>query len=139
MSKKRYVGQTLDEKGVFGKKLTKRGIVLQRRDNCPFLRSSYEMLINYILLHFEEIVLLNKQKNAKELMSESKELRDLLTLLTDRLNEMFAMKFNYKDFAEPEPEAFQPIVEVKAIEQTEPFYNFSKPKKSKPENWQPHH
>jgi hypothetical protein len=48
----------------------------------------------------------------------------------------YLIKFNYKDFAEPEPEAVQPIFEVKAIEQTEPFYNFSKPKKPKPENWQ---
>jgi hypothetical protein len=48
----------------------------------------------------------------------------------------YLIQFNYKDFAVPEPEAVQPIVEVKAIEQTEPFYNLSKPKKPKPENWQ---
>jgi hypothetical protein len=54
----------------------------------------------------------------------------------------YLIKFNYKDFALPEPEAtepppvVQPLVEVKQFEQPEPVYYFSKPEQPKPENWE---
>lgn len=54
----------------------------------------------------------------------------------------YLIKFNYKEFALPEPEAtkpppgVQPLVEVKAFEQPEPVYYFSKPEQPKPENWE---
>lgn len=54
----------------------------------------------------------------------------------------YLIRFDYKAFALPEPEAtepqpaIQPLVEVKAIEQLEPTFNFNKPQKSKPESWE---
>jgi hypothetical protein len=52
----------------------------------------------------------------------------------------YLIKYDYKAFALPEPEAtepppaVQPLVEVKPFEQSEPFYYFSKP--AKPESWE---
>lgn len=54
----------------------------------------------------------------------------------------YLIKFDYKAFAIPEPEAteppraVQPLVEVKPFEQPEPVYYFSKPEQPKPENWE---
>jgi hypothetical protein len=54
----------------------------------------------------------------------------------------YLIKFNYKAFALPEPEAtepppaVQPLVEVKPFEQPEPVYYFSKPEQPKPESWE---
>ena len=54
----------------------------------------------------------------------------------------YLIKFNYKEFAPPEPEAtephpaVQPLVEVKPIEQPEPVYYFSKSEQPKPKSWE---
>jgi hypothetical protein len=54
----------------------------------------------------------------------------------------YLIKYDYKAFALPEPEAsepppgFQPLVEVKPIEQPEPVYCFTKPEQPKPESWE---
>ncbi len=56
LTKKRYVGQTIDEIGRVDEKMTKRGIVLTRRDNCRVLRDIYERCILYILDNIEELV-----------------------------------------------------------------------------------
>ena len=54
----------------------------------------------------------------------------------------YLIKFNYKEFALPEPEAteppptVQPLVEVKPSKQPEPVYYFSKPEQPKPESWE---
>jgi hypothetical protein len=54
----------------------------------------------------------------------------------------YLIKYDYKAFALPEPEAteqppaVQPLVEVKPFEQPEPVYYFSKPEQPKPENWE---
>jgi hypothetical protein len=54
----------------------------------------------------------------------------------------YLIKFDYKAFAIPNPEAtepapaVQPLVEVKPFEQPEPVYYFSKPEQPKPENWE---
>ena len=54
----------------------------------------------------------------------------------------YLVKFDYKAFALPEPEAtephpaVQPLVEVKPFEQPEPVYCFSKPEPPKPESWE---
>jgi len=53
----------------------------------------------------------------------------------------YLIKYNYKEFALPEPEAtepppaVQPLIEVKPFEQPEPVYYFSKPEQPKPQNW----
>lgn len=54
----------------------------------------------------------------------------------------YLIKFDYKAFDLPEPEAtepppaVQPLVEVKPFEQPEPVYYFSKPEQLKPESWE---
>jgi hypothetical protein len=54
----------------------------------------------------------------------------------------YLIKFEYKAFAIPEPEAtepppaVQPLFEVKVFKQPEPVYYFSKPEQPKPENWE---
>ncbi|OYQ37526.1 hypothetical protein CHU92_08025 [Flavobacterium cyanobacteriorum] len=54
----------------------------------------------------------------------------------------YLIKYDYKAFALPEPEAtepppaVQPLVEVKPFEQPEPVYYFNKPEQPKPENWE---
>ncbi len=54
----------------------------------------------------------------------------------------YLIKYDYKAFALPEPEAtepppaVQPLVEVKPFEQPEPVYYFSKPEQPKPESWE---
>ena len=54
----------------------------------------------------------------------------------------YLIKYDYKAFALPEPEAtepppaVQPLVEVKAVEQTEPVYYLSKPEQPMPESWE---
>jgi len=54
----------------------------------------------------------------------------------------YLIKYDYKAFALPEPEATEPppavqtLVEVKPFEQTEPVYYFSKPEQPKPESWE---
>ncbi|MFN6377917.1 MAG: DUF6965 family protein [Flavobacteriales bacterium] len=54
----------------------------------------------------------------------------------------YLIKFNYKEFAQHEPEAteptpaVQPLAEVKPFEQPEPVYYFSKPEQPKPESWE---
>ena len=54
----------------------------------------------------------------------------------------YLIKFNYKAFALPIPEAtepppvVQPLVEVKPFKQPEPVYYFSKPEQPKPDNWE---
>lgn len=54
----------------------------------------------------------------------------------------YLTRYDYREFALPEPEAtepppaVQPLLEVKPIEQPEPVYYFSKPEQPKPDNWE---
>jgi hypothetical protein len=54
----------------------------------------------------------------------------------------YLIKFDYRAFTIPEPEAtepapaVEPLVEMKAFEQPEPVYYFSKPEQPKPESWE---
>ena len=54
----------------------------------------------------------------------------------------YLIKYDYKAFALPEPEATEPpptvqrLVEVKPFKQPEPVYYFSKPEQPKPESWE---
>ncbi len=54
----------------------------------------------------------------------------------------YLIKYDYKAFALPEPEATEPppavqtLVEVKPFEQPEPVYYFSKPEPPKPKSWE---
>lgn len=59
LTKKRYMGLMMSEDGKIGK-LAKRGVVLQRRDNCRLLRDLYEKAIMYILGNIDTLVQVNK-------------------------------------------------------------------------------
>ena len=59
LTKKRYMGLMMSEDGKIGK-LAKRGVVLQRRDNCRLLRDLYEKAIMYILQNIDLLVQVNK-------------------------------------------------------------------------------
>jgi hypothetical protein len=54
----------------------------------------------------------------------------------------YLIKYDFKAFVLPEPEAtepppaVQPLVEVKPFEQPKPLYYFSKPEQPKPESWE---
>lgn len=56
LSKKRYAAKAMDEDGHVDSKLMKRGIILQRRDNCKILRTVYQDLIFKIFDNDEELV-----------------------------------------------------------------------------------
>ena len=49
LSKKRYMAYTCGEDGQIDDKMTIRGVLLARRDNCRFIRNLYEMLVRMIM------------------------------------------------------------------------------------------
>jgi DNA polymerase elongation subunit (family B)/ribonuclease HI len=58
LSKKRYAAISIDENGKEDSKLMKRGIILQRRDNCACLRETYQNAITMIFKYHEELIAL---------------------------------------------------------------------------------
>ncbi|NDB86937.1 MAG: hypothetical protein EB127_30255, partial [Alphaproteobacteria bacterium] len=55
LTKKRYVAQSCDVNGNFDKKITKKGVVLQRRDNCKLLKDIYEHCISTLIKHTDVV------------------------------------------------------------------------------------
>jgi DNA polymerase elongation subunit (family B) len=49
LTKKRYMAYTCDEDGSIDEKLTIRGVLLARRDNCRWIREVYEVLVRMIM------------------------------------------------------------------------------------------
>ena len=49
LTKKRYMALTCDETGVLDKKLTIRGVLLARRDNCAWVRKLYELVVRGLM------------------------------------------------------------------------------------------
>jgi DNA polymerase elongation subunit (family B) len=49
LTKKRYMAYTCDDKGVMDEKLTIRGVLLARRDNCRWIREVYETVVRMIM------------------------------------------------------------------------------------------
>jgi hypothetical protein len=56
----------MNEEGKLETKLLKRGIILQRRDNCKILRDTYQALIFKIFDHHDTLVKLKKETLARE-------------------------------------------------------------------------
>lgn len=84
LTKKRYVAQPINEEGKLEDKLIKRGIILQRRDNCRVLRDVYQNLIMGIFNHHEELLEFNNRcKIYKDRIAELK--KDLDKSLKDSL------------------------------------------------------
>lgn len=49
LTKKRYMALTCDETGIVDKKLTIRGVLLARRDNCAWVRKLYELVVRGLM------------------------------------------------------------------------------------------
>lgn len=49
LTKKRYMAYTCNEQGVVDDKLTIRGVLLARRDNCKWIREVYESMVRLIM------------------------------------------------------------------------------------------
>jgi DNA polymerase elongation subunit (family B)/ribonuclease HI len=58
LSKKRYAAISVNEDGKEDSKLLKRGIILQRRDNCSCLRETYQNAIDMVFKNHEKLVAL---------------------------------------------------------------------------------
>lgn len=61
LTKKRYAAIAINEDGKIDDKLVKRGIVLQRRDNCRGIRDAYQALIYKIFDQHEELIKFNAE------------------------------------------------------------------------------
>ena len=97
LTKKRYCAIAADENGNISKKLVKRGIVLQRRDNCKFLRDLYEKTLYNILDNIDDYTKLNSSMMKSEILKNNK-VQDLLEMIITMTNDLFQRKYNYKDF-----------------------------------------
>jgi DNA polymerase elongation subunit (family B) len=94
LTKKRYVAQMADINGNVSSKLVKRGIVLQRRDNCQFLRDVYQNTVNDLL---ERIDMFTDIK-TKENKQKDPAVCSLLNNIIYNIDELFQMKYSYKSF-----------------------------------------
>jgi len=94
LTKKRYLAQMADINGNVSSKLVKRGIVLQRRDNCQFLRDVYQNTVNDLLDGIEVFTDI-KTKDNKEKIPE---VCSLLNNIIYNIDELFQMKYSYKSF-----------------------------------------
>ena len=97
LTKKRYCAIASDENGNISSKLVKRGIVLQRRDNCKFLRQIYEKCIYNLLDNIDEFTKLSVEMTKREILANPA-VQNLLNMVYDMTNELFQRKYNYKDF-----------------------------------------
>jgi DNA polymerase elongation subunit (family B) len=61
LTKKRYAAIAINEDGKIDDKLVKRGIILQRRDNCTALRNVYQDLIYKIFDKHEKLIKFNSE------------------------------------------------------------------------------
>jgi DNA polymerase elongation subunit (family B) len=78
LTKKRYMYNSCDKEGNISKKVGKKGVLLARRDNSPFIRKLYEAVIMKV---FER---------------ESKE--HVIGFVLDEINKLCSNAFEYKDF-----------------------------------------
>lgn len=95
LTKKRYVALPVDIEGK-GNKLFKRGIVLQRRDNCKLLREVYQELVMKVFQYHEELVGM-KSLQLKEKIKQAASI-DILNLISFSLDTLFQWKYGYRDF-----------------------------------------
>ena len=95
LSKKRYIAQPCDINGIMDKKLYKKGVVLQRRDNCRFLKEIYESTLWQILNNAEKLKFENK--TTKQIM-ENPVVQNTLTLVIDFINKLFYREYGAHDF-----------------------------------------
>ncbi len=97
LTKKRYCAIACDRDGKIKKGLVKRGIVLQRRDNCKFLRDLYEKCIYTILDNIDDYTKLSKEMTQKEIMN-TPSVTSFINQIMFSIDELFQRKYNPKDF-----------------------------------------
>ena len=88
LTKKRYMAYTCDENGTIDEKMTIRGVLLARRDNCLWTRLFYEKVVRSIMesKSFDDI-LFECNKDILKLFYWDEELKDLgLFIITKALN-----------------------------------------------------
>jgi DNA polymerase elongation subunit (family B) len=95
LSKKRYIAQPCDINGIMDKKLYKKGVVLQRRDNCKFLKEIYESTLWQMLNNAEKLKFENK--TTKQIM-ENPVVQSTLTQVIDFINKLFYREYGANDF-----------------------------------------
>jgi DNA polymerase elongation subunit (family B) len=78
LTKKRYMSLLCDKDGKISGDINKKGVILQRRDNCDFVRKVYS-----------EIVMMVFDRDP---------LNNILEFLVDKINDMFCLKYNFEDF-----------------------------------------
>lgn len=96
LTKKRYCGYKMDKDGIISNKLAKKGIVLQRRDNCKCLRDTYELTLHMIFKNIKILISL-KGKDRDEIL-KNEIVRSILATVIEKCNELFVWKYPYKDF-----------------------------------------
>ena len=78
LTKKRYMSLACDRNGIMKETIEKKGVLLARRDNCPFIRKLYGDIIMKIF---------NKETND-----------NIVHYLMTNINKLCSGSFSYKDF-----------------------------------------
>lgn len=86
LSKKRYMAYTCGEDGILDKKMTTRGVLLARRDNCLWIRQLYERIVRLTMENatfFEIITILNQE--VLDLFHWSPKNKNIYTFVVSKL------------------------------------------------------
>lgn len=92
LTKKRYVAQSMNQEGTVHSKLMKRGIVLQRRDNCKVLREVYQALIYMIFDHHTDLVKLKTLEDKRDVYTNPI-VRKLLDMIVSAIDSVFRWSY----------------------------------------------
>jgi DNA polymerase elongation subunit (family B)/ribonuclease HI len=95
LSKKRYIAQPCDINGVMDKKLYKKGVVLQRRDNCRFLKEIYEATLWKILDNAEKLKF--DGLSTHQIMKHPV-VQETLDMIITYINKLFSREYTAQDF-----------------------------------------
>jgi len=96
LTKKRYMAYTCDENGTIDDKMTIRGVLLARRDNCLWIRTFYETIVRLIMetksIQFQTIVDKINHDILKLLHWDTSNLDIHQFIITKTLNEDYKVK-----------------------------------------------
>ena len=96
LSKKRYVAQPCDINGVKDKKLVNKGVVLQRRDNCKFLKDIYEHSL-WKIINNSHLLKIKDGTELKEIMKHPV-VKETIGDVIDYINKLFCRTYTNQDF-----------------------------------------
>lgn len=96
LSKKRYVAQPCDINGVKDKKLVNKGVVLQRRDNCKFLKDIYEHCL-WKIINNSHLLKIKEGDDYREIMRHPV-VKDTIGDMIDYVNKLFCRTYAGQDF-----------------------------------------